>query len=191
MIHAWHFVAQQGRLRDGTPYSVGEPETFGGEIVMCRSGLHASRKAIDALGYAPGNIARRVVYHGEVEECHDKLVGRHRTALWEYDATVVLRHFARLCALDVVHLWDAPDVVVRYLRTGDESLRDAARDAARAAARDAAWEAARAAAWEAARAAARDAAWAAAWDAAWAAARAAARDAQDRRLHRMLLGGRR
>lgn len=51
---------------------------------------------------------------------------------------------ATRAALDVVHLWDAPDVVVKYLRTGDEQIRDAA------------WDAARNAAWDAARAAARD-----------------------------------
>ena len=89
-----------------------------------------------------------------------------------FDATEPLRSFARQCALDVIHLWDAPAVVRQYLETGDESLRDAARYAARAAAwdaaRDAAWDAARDAAW----AAAWDAARAAAWDAAWDAARA-------------------
>jgi hypothetical protein len=39
--------------------------------------------------------------------------------------------FIRRCALDVVHLWKASDVVRRFLETGDESLRDAARDSAR------------------------------------------------------------
>jgi len=111
----------------------------------------------------------------------DKISATERKYLWGFDATDTLWRFARLCALDVVHLWDAPDIVVRYLKTGDESIRDAAWDAARAAARfaarDAAWAAARAAAraaaWDAARAAAR----AAAWDAARAAARDAAGDA--------------
>ena len=50
-------------------------------------------------------------------------------------------------------------MVLEYLRTGDESLR--------AAARAAAWDAARAAAWDAAGAAAGAAAWAAAGAAAW------------------------
>ena len=31
----------------------------------------------------------------------------------DYDATKVLRSFARKCALDVVHLWEAPSVVKR------------------------------------------------------------------------------
>jgi len=39
--------------------------------------------------------------------------------VWGLDASLVLRRFARLCALDVVHLWSPPPLVVRYLRTGD------------------------------------------------------------------------
>jgi hypothetical protein len=54
----------------------------------------------------------------------------------------MLREFARWCALQVIHLWDAPDVVRQYLETGDESLRAAARAATRAAARNAARNAA-------------------------------------------------
>ena len=72
-----------------------------------------------------------------------------------------IRRFARQCALDVIHLWNAPPIVKRYLKTGNEKLRaaawDAAWDAAGDAAGDAAWAAARAAAWAAARAAAGDA----------------------------------
>jgi hypothetical protein len=127
-----------------------------------------------------------LVSHGE---SIDKWVGRRRKILATIDAEPLLREFARWCASQVLHLWDAPQVVHDYLATGDESLRDAAWVAAW----EAAWEAAWAAEWAApaaggaraaAQAAARDAAWAAAWaarDAAWAAARAArdaARDAQ-------------
>jgi hypothetical protein len=81
---------------------------------------------------------------------------------------------ARRIARNVMPLWTVPDVVKRYLETGESDIKAEAV----AAAVDA-WDAARAAAW----AAAWDA-WAAAWDAgaaagaaAWAAARAAARDA--------------
>jgi len=148
---------------------------------MCKSGLHASRKIFDALRYAPGNTICRVECEDVVEEQDDKLVCRRRRILWQVDGEALLRDFARRCALDVIHLWDAPEVVVRYLKTGDESIRDAAWAAAWAAAgdaaRDTAGDAARAAAWDAAGAAARDAAGDAAGDAAWAAAWAAAGDA--------------
>jgi hypothetical protein len=98
-----------------------------------------------------------IVPHGEPV---DKHVGRRRKILATIDATDLLREFARWCALHVIDLWDAPDVVRKYLETGDASLREAARDAAWAAARDSG-------AARAALAATREAAWEAARDAAW------------------------
>ena len=175
-MEAWHFTGKT--LRDGRPLpKVGEWLTHDGPVVMCNSGLHASRKAVDALQYAPGPIAHLVECEDIVEEQGDKLVCRRRKILASVDATEILRALARRLALSVIHLWDAPDVVRRYLETGDESLRSAARDAAMAAAWDAAWDAARDAAWDAAWAAAWAAAWDAARDAAWDAAWDAARDA--------------
>jgi len=213
-VQAWHFTGDT--LRDGRPVPpVGETLVHDGPLEMCASGLHASRRLIDALRYAPGHMIHRVEMGGEIVKDTDKLVATERTILWTVDGEDLLCDFARQCALDVIHLWDAPDGVREYLTTGDESLRDAASDAARdaasaaasaaarAAARGAAWAAswavARDAAWaaarDAARAAARAAAWDAAWDAAWGAAWAAARDAaraaagiaQDRRLTMMVL----
>jgi len=191
----WHFArVENGRpvMRDGTLIEVGKRYTVP-EAVMCEVGFHGSRLAIDALRYAPGTwVSKREIRVTETQE--DKVCGTECVHIVGADATALLRKFARLCALDVIHLWDAPPVVIRYLKTGDESIRAAAW----AAARDDAWAAARAAArdaaWAAARAAARDAAWAAAWDAVrgatWTAASdaalAAARDAQNRRLTRML-----
>jgi hypothetical protein len=172
---AWHFVGD--RLRDGRPVPrKGRWLEHDGPLVMCGSGLHASVHPFDALRYAPGSILCRVECAGEVIHGDDKLVCTKRRIVQRMEATELLRYYARMQALSVIHLWqsDPPDVVLDYLMTGDESLGDAARDAARAAARDAAWAAARDAARDAARAAARDAAWAAARDAAWAAARAAA-----------------
>jgi len=42
------------------------------------------------------------------------------------DAEKILQKFTRMCALDVVDLWDAPDVVAKYLKTGNGSLGQAA-----------------------------------------------------------------
>ena len=89
-----------------------------------------------------------------------------------------LRTFARECALDVVYLWDAPEVVLRYLTTGEE--REEAYDAAKDAARGAAWGA---------HAAARDAAWAAATYAARAARDAAASEAVHHERLVKIIGG--
>jgi len=154
MIRAHHFVGST--LRDGRPVPTdGEWLVHDGPVRMCESGLHASRHPLDALTYAPGVILCLVDCDDIKAEDGDKLVCRRRLIVARFDATDILRAFARQCALDVIHLWDAPQVVRDYL-TGDDSLRDAAW-AARAAAWAAAW-AARAAAWAAARAAAWDAA---------------------------------
>ena len=182
---AWHFAGT--RMRDGTPLGApGEVERHDGPLEMCKSGLHASGRLLDALAYAPGPLLRRVELHGDMILYDDKIVASERRILWECDMTAALRLFARKCAMDVAHLWDMPPLVHEYLMTGRKDIRAAARDAAWdaawAAARDEAGAAARAAAWDAARAAARDAAWDAAWAAARDAAWDAARDAQERRL---------
>jgi hypothetical protein len=187
-------------LRNGDPVPAdGEWLEVSGPLVICEHGLHASMHPFDALRYARGNNLALVEIDGDIISQNDKVCARRRRIIRRIDATDMLRLFARQCALDVIHLWDAPPVVRQYLETGDETLRDAARAAAWAAA----WAAARAAAGDAARdaarAAARDAARDAAWDA-WAAraaagdaardaawdARAAARDAQRKRFTDMV-----
>ena len=55
-----------------------------------------------------------------------------------------IRQFARESASDVLHLWNAPQVVRDYLATGNKELRAAAGEAAGAAAREAARAEARA-----------------------------------------------
>ncbi|WP_423176271.1 MULTISPECIES: DUF7666 domain-containing protein [unclassified Stenotrophomonas maltophilia group] len=184
VLTAFHFVADT--LRDGRPVPAdGELLVHDGKVELCAQGLHASIDAFDALQYAPGNTLCLVELSGTIVRGDDKVAASERRIIKRIDAEPLICEFARWSALQVIELWDAPDVVRQYLTTGDESLRaaardaawdaawDAARDSARAAALDAAW----AAAWAAARAAARAAAWAAARDSARAAARDAAWDA--------------
>ena len=131
MIKAWHFTSNT--LRDGRPLPApGEVLRHEGDLVICREGLHASRRLIDALKHAPGSMLHRVTCGGEAVEESDKLVCRERTIEWTIDADDLLWRFARKRALDVIHLWDAPEVVVDYLKTGDESLRKASTAASRA-----------------------------------------------------------
>ena len=134
MIRAYHFVRY--RLRDGRPVPPdGEWLVHDGPAVMCQSGLHASRHPFDALTYAPGNVLCLVECKDIVTKHDDKLVCRRRRIVARFDAESMLRQFARQCALDVLHLWDAPDIVRQYLETGNESLRAAAWAATGAAAR--------------------------------------------------------
>jgi len=171
-LMAWHFVGNT--LRDGRPVPAdGVWLKHAGPLELCASGLHASVHPFDALQYAPWATLCRVEVDGKTLTGNDKVVARKRRIIARIDATELCRSFARRCALNVIHLWDAPQIVRDYLTTGDESLMAAARDAAWDAAMDVAMDAA----WDAARAAAMDVAMDAAWDAARDAASAAARDA--------------
>ena len=151
----YHFTGD--KLRDGRPIpTIGERLEHEGQIELCVAGLHASEDPFDALQYAPGSRLHKVELEGDLVphgNPADKHVGRRRRILASIDATELLRGFSRWCALQVIHLWDAPKVVREYLETGDESKRAAAWDAARAAAEKVAAEkayAASAAAWAAA-----------------------------------------
>ena len=183
-ILAWHFLPEDRHIRWGTKeeVKVGQTLKVDGPLRMCRWGLHASGRAIDALKYAPGTIACRVRLSGQIIVSIDKVVASERTCLAMIDAKEILRQYTRACALSVIHLWKAPQIVIDYLCTGDESIRAAARAAAWDAAQDAAWgaayEAARASTYDASRDttwyATRDAARAAAVSAAWNASQDAA-----------------
>ncbi len=208
-MKAWYFSNSDCRLRHGDNRIIkaGITHTVDCEPILCKQGLHGSVNILDALSYARGPRIWRVELNGNVIKSDDKAAATERPYLWGYDATDVLRHFARLCALDVIHLWKAPDVEMRYLKTGDEDLRHAAwcaaqgTSTARCAARYAAFNGAACSAASAASAAFNGAAYSAAryaasavWDAArytaWdtaSAARDAARDKQSRRLYRMIM----
>jgi len=133
----WHFSTGTLGYGDGRAIVVGETHEVSGPLELCERGLHASERIIDALSYAPGPMIYRVRLHGYVLRGDDKACATHRTYLAGCDATDILRLFARQCALDVVHLWDAPVIVREYLETGDESIREAAQEAAQ----EAAWAA--------------------------------------------------
>ena len=186
-VKGWWFGTTNKKLlyNDNREIVIGKTHKISGDIVPCQHGLHLSKKIIDALNYAPGPVIYKVIGSGVIIP-HGDPVDKHACSERTYvaggvDISNTLRLFARKCALDVIHLWNPPDIVIKYLKTGDESIRAsalasagdaawaawaAARDTAREAAARVAWDTARAAAW-AAWDAARDAAWASAWAAAW------------------------
>jgi hypothetical protein len=203
---AWHFLRDDRRL--GYPphrlVEVGQKLTVKPPLELCKWGLHASKKAIDALNYAPGSIACRVELSGEILEGDDKVCATERTVLKMVDATNVLHEFACWCAeqallqereagrepdprswaaIEAKRKWMRGEITDSELEAARVAAWDAARDVAGAADWDAAWDAVWAAAWDAARVAAWDATWAAAWDA----VRDVARDAQNTQLEKMLL----
>jgi len=130
MTYGWHFVNET--LRDGTPIpknGVWLPPIQ--NITICERGYHGSSEPFDALYYAPGSLLTYCEFRGEIQHQNDKFVSSERRILLRMEAEELLFYFARMQSLSVVHLWDAPEVVLDYLATGDVSLKAAARAAAR------------------------------------------------------------
>lgn len=194
----WHFLPNDGGLRYGSheKVEVGKTIKVDCEPILCKQGLHASRRAIDALKYAPGVLVCRVTLGGKIVEGDDKLAATERTVVWMADATETLHRFACDVATDALDKY-APDCTAGYAEiqtklrwlAGEATYEELA--SASAVASASASAVASAAAWDVVSAAACTAAWASARAVASAAARdvasAAARDAQNERLESMLL----
>jgi len=134
--------------KDGRTVRIGITHKVRGRLKLCKNGLHASTRLIDALKYAPGPILYLVDLSGEFLSGEDKLCARERKYLASFNATDLLWRFARKQALISVEkikpYTGQYDLIVRWLETGDESIRLAA------------WSAAESAAWSAARSAANE-----------------------------------
>ena len=142
-VKGWWFGTTDKKLphSDGRKIVIGKTHKVKGEIIPCEHGLHLSKRMIDALSYAPGPVIYRVVGSGIIVP-HGSPIDKYACSERTYvsggiDVSDTLRLFARECAL-----WKPPEIVVKYLKTGEESIRaaawaaawDAAGDAARAAA---------------------------------------------------------
>ena len=191
-MKALYFSTEEKKLRygDNRIIVVGETHTVDNKPKCCTIGLHASKRAIDAVSFAPGSILFLVELSGDIDEQEDKLAAQSREYLAEFDATDLLREFARKIALINIEKIkpycneESYNLIIHWLKTGDEAVRSAARSAAESAARSAnsaaysaAWSAAEAAAWSAVWSAEESVAWSAANSAAKSAARSAAESA--------------
>ena len=159
-IKGWHFVANDRKLGygDGRLVEVGKtytvPDTR--ELELCEYGLHASKRLIDALNYAPGEVICRVELAAPIVNGDDKMVSYSRKVLAMIDGGRLLHEVACQCAEYALTFVKDPDsrsvAAIKAKRDWlDGKITDQELSAAGSAARDAAW----------------DAAWAAAWDAAW------------------------
>ena len=185
---ALYFANENKKLRYGDEREivVGETHFVDCAPKCCEVGLHASKRAIDALSHAPGCILYLVELSGDFDENSDKVAATHRKYLAEFDATELLREFARKQALININKAEKYfnskedfNIVLEWLNTGNLDLKESAWSAARSAwlAARSAWLAAESAAESAARSAAWSAAESAAESAAWSAAESAARSA--------------
>ena len=152
-MKAFYFAREDRKLRynDNRSIIVGETHTVDCIPLVCKRGLHASTRLIDALLYAPGNILYHVELSGDLDKGNDKVAATKRTYLKEFDATELLREFARkqgLINIDKIKPYCSDKeytLILDYLNTGNETIRKAAESAADSAARSAAWSAARSA----------------------------------------------
>ena len=130
---AFHFLAKGSIMRDGRKAPTdGKWLTHTGNVTMCESGLHYSLDAFDALQYAPGPVCCLVEVQDLVQTDTDKGVCRRRKIITRFDATEILRYFARMQALSVLDNWqeNPADIVLDWLMTGDETAQSAAQSAA-------------------------------------------------------------
>jgi len=138
MTKAFYFATNDKKLRygDNRQIRVGTTHTVDYEPMLCRQGLHASRRLIDALSYAPGHWLYWVELGGETIEGSDKMAATSRKYLADFNAERLLRKFARkqallniekikpYCGKDDYHL------ILKWLNTGDKRYQAAARYAA-------------------------------------------------------------
>ena len=181
----WHFCRiVDGRpvLRDGTPAAeVGHVERYNGKPVMCATGLHASRRALDAIDMAPGPWIRLVSLGGQQIHNVSKSCATERHIIASADATSALHELVCVTSEAALLLADVDDPVCwraieakRAWMRGECSDADLAAAAAASAIGGRKFGAARAvASWYASWDAAIAASWAASSDAAMAAPRAA------------------
>jgi len=180
-MYAWHFLKDDGRSASGSRKAAkdGTIERHRGNLVPCKSGLHASPTISDALGYAQGSLLSYTEIPDKGDNCvphgspTDKYCVRWRRKIKTVNVERELRQVAIDCATRALERereagrepdprsWAAVAAASDFLAGRiDRGQLNTARDAARYAAY-AAWDAA----WDAAAGAAEDAAWDAAWDA--------------------------
>lgn len=194
-VLGWHFAAEDRRLGygDGRLIVKGRTLRYTGKepIAMCKRGLHASERIIDALRYAPSSVICRVELSGDVIKGDDKMVAVERKCLWWLDATDILWEMACWSAEQVLPIWEKrypgdkrPHQAIAARRgwlaveVTDDELR-------------AAYSAADSAAHPAAYSAACSAAYLAAESAADSAADSASREAQNKKLTALVMAAHR
>ena len=124
-VRAWHFLRyskDKGPVLRNGEYAppVGEWFTHEGEVEICFSGLHASKKALDAISYVTwtNTVACLVECEDVVEEHYDKFVCRRRRIIGMCHADLLLGRFAHKVALSVSNVHRFPPYVYKYLYEG-------------------------------------------------------------------------
>jgi hypothetical protein len=135
-MKAFYFATEERKLRydDNRPITIGESHRVDCEPVPCSQGLHASRRLIDALSYAPGCILYLVELGGQIIENVDKVCATERTYLAEFDARDLLIRFACDIALETLDrirpYTDKYELIEGFLKNPTADTSHATTDAA-------------------------------------------------------------
>lgn len=93
---AWHFLKNNCRCGYGSLGVIKPGQTVklkpGAEPILCRRGFHASKRLLDALFYAPGDVLCRVKLGGKIINGDDKVVASERTVIWMGNVEEILFH---------------------------------------------------------------------------------------------------
>ena len=160
-------------------------------ISICNRGFHASKRAIDAMGYVNCEVLAKVEVRGESEKQEDKQCWSEmrliKTYKWTKKDSIALSIYsAELCLKNFEKEYPNDDRPRKAIEAAKAVLEKGTKKN-----RDAAWSAAGSArsAWSAARSAAESAGsatWSAAWFAAWSARSAARSAAYEKGLEKTL-----
>ncbi len=145
-MKAFYFSNEAKTLRygDNRKIRTGITHKVKGKPVLCKNGFHASIKPLDALKYAPGSYLWFVELGGKIVKGGDKCCATERTYISGFNAEELSHEFSRKCAAvnieKIKPYCTGKDyqLILKWLKTGDEGLREAACSAANSAARSAA-----------------------------------------------------
>jgi len=171
----WKFLREGMKSENGDcRWKKNEWKHYDGELSMCNSGFHCSKKIKDAFSYIQGEVLVKVQVKGKSVVQNDKEVWSDMRVVkawkWEKKDSIALAIFsAELCLSNFETEYPedkrprlAIEAAKKYLDNPTEENRSAAWSAA---------EAARSAAWSA-------------WSAAWSAARSAASARSEKTLNK-------
>lgn len=135
-LNVWRCLGADRLICEGEVASIGSVHTTDFEYSLNPSRFHGSANAFDAMDLSRGG--RTLLYYfnlgGIVVQEEWRINEAHSTectVIAGGDVSHLARKFAKRCALDVVHLWHAPKVVINYLKSDSEGLLPLARKAVR------------------------------------------------------------
>ena len=96
MMKAWHLCNNDKRLgfSDRRVIRTGRTYKVAGPVKCCQHGLHGSRRLIDALRYAQGEILCAVELTGQMDHQCDKVAATERKVVWMLNVSDILHEFA-------------------------------------------------------------------------------------------------